>query len=110
MSKNPGDSTESLANQLSRLRTERDAYKAVLIGGEYRNVEDLPYMGIEFCTLLGEGARNSTLLIIEEKDKLVYRVEELETASHRALRELKQNPTNGNTCAGIILALALGNK
>ena len=56
--------------EVEGLIKERDAYKAVLVGGEYENVERLEQQSIELCTVVGQAAATRTKELVQQVAQL----------------------------------------
>jgi hypothetical protein len=66
---NPCNEYVELKKKYEMVCHERDVYKAVLIGGDYQNIDSLPKMGVEHAKFLGETVKELTIKTIVERDK-----------------------------------------
>ena len=67
----------TLQAEFEGVRRERESYKAVLVGGEYEQVETIPTFPIEYCTYFGREVARRTKAIIAERDTLTQQLAEV---------------------------------
>ncbi len=44
---------DTLMKELESAKYERDCYRSVLVGMEFRGIDNYPSLGLDFCELLG---------------------------------------------------------
>ena len=75
--------------EVEGLIKERDAYKAVLVGEEYENVERLGQQSIELCTVIGQTVATRTKELVQQVTQLTTELDEAKDELVDAEAELR---------------------
>jgi len=63
--------------ELQALITERDAFRAVLEGAGYNNLDALAGMSADTCRMIGEDAKSATAKVTDQRDELLNALNDL---------------------------------
>lgn len=99
-------------SDIEKIKAERDAYKAVLIGAEYEGIDEIGEMDPISAGLIGVGVANATKGIIKESDNVEQCARNLLTFfsencgdSERSIVEIKCNGEDSDIYAAHVAGL-----